>query len=919
MRPTLKTLASADPALAQKLRTALNQAGLDEDALVPMNIVEDILWGMAQEVGFGKAIGNGYAALIRSVGSDELHVYQAHLRRGGEQGPTMGTIFARHLVPVLLSGDRRIRDQFLKTVDVMCTKGSYTLNRPLEWLDELLAAKDLRTAYAFLGLLARLYHHPMTYADSLHFSNRLPEVLRQWNASRRWWQIDVLADLGAKDLKLVDPFIRGMQEGLALLSPSALRRFAADGWKQFSRHPETGTAFLSLASLTAREHYAAKQVAVALAQIGPRLNRYLSARLEVPATVRPLSQLSPPVPIAEHAHPHVCSDGRFIYLPDEIGCFDTKSANIGLYQCLTRLEAACFEFGTYVFDLEKFTAQGAMPQSGWIPVPAGQSDWHLFGQAFAEPELAIDLAHIYEHGRLMHLMSKHYPGLVRKAKPILREAWQAQYGPSSRVDPISALYGWVVLDQKPASQLSAPTQWHSQLRSFLEQFRHALKTRSTAESSAAMVVSTYEALAALWFSDPAARSVERAYHPLAIPFGWRMRPDLWANTEQAYEKLIRAIRSRLAAHGLISYRSDLRMCLGRSQGKITLKDLRKIVHPIPDVSSAPTALSSKKADDFKWLNLSQLLQGDRTTGLTMEGSEAPVYWYPEWDVGLNEYRIRHVRVSAPWVKGRAKGLYQRVLQRHHGLIRQVRRAFEMLRPQGLVILRPWIEGDAFDYRALLDFAIDQKAGLMPSERLYIKRVKQARDVAVLLLVDLSRSTAQVVRNRSATVLDIEKEAIVLLCEALEVVGDRYAIAGFSGSGRLGVEYQRVKEFEQALDNSTQKRIGAMQSQRSTRMGAAIRHATRHLEQVPAKVNLLIILSDGFPNDLDYKQDYAISDTRKAITEARARRIFVKAITVNSVGDPQLDALYGNLHHTVISDVRELPTKLLQIYGALTRM
>jgi nitric oxide reductase activation protein len=229
-----------------------------------------------------------------------------------------------------------------------------------------------------------------------------------------------------------------------------------------------------------------------------------------------------------------------------------------------------------------------------------------------------------------------------------------------------------------------------------------------------------------------------------------------------------------------------------------------------------------------------------------------------------------------------------------------------------------VEGDEFDYRALLDFAMDKKAGKTPSDRLYIKHLKQTRDVAVLLLVDLSRSTAHAIYNSKATILDVEKEAIVLFCEALQVVGDAFAIAGFSSTGRLGVDYLRIKDFEENMNDSVKCRINAMAPQRNTRMGAAIRHAYRQLEKTASKVRLLIILGDGFPNDVDYKHNYAIEDTRKAIFEGRSKNIFTHAITVQFSGDPRLDDLYGNVHHNVISDVRELPDKLLRIYGNLTR-
>jgi len=179
--------------------------------------------------------------------------------------------------------------------------------------------------------------------------------------------------------------------------------------------------------------------------------------------------------------------------------------------------------------------------------------------------------------------------------------------------------------------------------------------------------------------------------------------------------------------------------------------------------------------------------------------------------------------------------YEQTLKRHQGLVRRIRYAFELLKPEELTILRQWTEGDEFDYRALLDFVMDKRAGIMPSDRLYIKRIKQQRDVAVLLLADISRSTANLVpppaggmknvasafptEEGGQSVLDIEKEAIVLFCEALSLVEDAFAIAGFSGTGRLGVDYFKVKGFEDILDHAVKERISTLSPQRSTRMGA----------------------------------------------------------------------------------------------------
>jgi nitric oxide reductase activation protein len=303
-----------------------------------------------------------------------------------------------------------------------------------------------------------------------------------------------------------------------------------------------------------------------------------------------------------------------------------------------------------------------------------------------------------------------------------------------------------------------------------------------------------------------------------------------------------------------------------------------------------------------------------------ETAAQTVTWHPEWDCNLGDYLTEHTRVRDHAVTGCESRFYSRVLKRHRGLVKRIRTAFELLKPEGLKLYRQWIEGDAFDYRALLDFVLDKKAGITPSERLYIKRLKVNRDVAVLVLVDLSRSTANPVAGSTARVLDVAKEAIVLFSEALEVVGDIYAIAGFSGNGRLGVDYFHIKDFSEPMNRVVRNRIDAMAPQRNTRMGAAIRHAAAQFAAVSSRVRLLITIGDGFPNDLGYKKRYAVEDTRRAISELRSRHIHVHAITINidTADDGRLDDLYGEIHHNVIANVVDLPEKLWRIYGMLTR-
>jgi len=213
--------------------------------------------------------------------------------------------------------------------------------------------------------------------------------------------------------------------------------------------------------------------------------------------------------------------------------------------------------------------------------------------------------------------------------------------------------------------------------------------------------------------------------------------------------------------------------------------------------------------------------------------------------------------------------------------------------------------------------VDKRRRAAPSDRLYTKRVKNERDVSTLLLVDLSASTKNPAQGSAKSVLTVEKEAMVLFCEALSVVGDDFAVAGFSGAGPSRVDFVEAKGFTEPLSAEAKSRIAGMAPLRNTRMGAAIRHATALLAARESKVKILVVLSDGFPNDLDYKGPHAAHDVQKAVSEARGKAVHVHAITVNMQNARALDGLYGAARHTVISNVFQVPEKLPGIYRALT--
>jgi nitric oxide reductase NorD protein len=922
---TLKQLNWADPELFEAVKTSLDQKAVaipNEDVAI---LVEETLWALSMEISFGQSVAKGYADLIGEVSSKKFYRYRELIRHFGEKGPTLGRTMAKHLVPVLKHGNSKLLKCFLKTLIIMQSKGTYTLKDPLNELSKLINEKDFDSAFAYIDLLGDTFSGELSYVQCQNFAYNIPRAIRSFSVSRRAWQIKQLHRTIKADHRLFDPFLIGMEKGLYLLSKDALSDFVSLTLNKLAQRFKLAAKFLSLESKLGIDTFSNMQVTVPLSDVQQQLNDYLQARTNLSISVKSLSNLPDPKCRDNNQETFVCSDGIFIYLPDEINESFTKEENKKLYKSLTRLEAGLYEFGTFDFDLEKAKEKCSglegIKDPNWdldsIENNENISDLKCFFLLFPVPELADDLFTIFEHGRIRFLLNREYPGLIRQTLPVFQQKALDIIQQKKNRNTVFLLYLKIALNVAIHTHIDLDKKTAGFINQMEKHFKTAMAADHTVETCAELVTTAFPYVLRFLNAPEQSENLEKIYNPMRTPFGCRVRSDLFFMSHRNAEQLAAKLTVQLTKKGYKVYKSDIRRKLIANQGMISHEDIKSILlnsQKIENTNMSEYAISP----DLSWLDLSLFLNSKTFTPLISDDGNGSVFWYKEWDCNLNDYLSTHVRVldkSLPELSG---DFYGHTLIQHHGLVQNIRYAFELLRPEGLIRLRQWVEGDEFDYRALLDFAIDKKAGKIPSDRLYIKHIKQTRDVAVLLLVDLSRSTSNTVYNSKVTILGVEKEAIVLFCEALKVVGDAFAIAGFSSTGPLGVDYMRIKDFEETLDDRVKQRINAMAPQRNTRMGAAIRHASSQLENISSKVRLLIILSDGFPNDIDYKHKYAIEDTRKAIFEARSKNIFTHAITVHYTSDTKLDNLYGNIHHNVISDVRELPDKLLRIYGSLTR-
>ena len=291
--------------------------------------------------------------------------------------------------------------------------------------------------------------------------------------------------------------------------------------------------------------------------------------------------------------------------------------------------------------------------------------------------------------------------------------------------------------------------------------------------------------------------------------------------------------------------------------------------------------------------------------------EDGAHFYNEWDHQRRHYRKNWCVLRELDVHPVYSNFVADTLARYRPQVAQLKRSFEMLRGEDRLLKRQ-SSGDDVDFDALVGAWADLHSGMELSDRLLTRRHKAERNLAALFMVDMSGST-------KGWINDAERESLVMLCEALEVLGDRYAIYGFSGITRKRCEIFRIKRFDEPYDSTVKSRIAGIAPQDYTRMGVAIRHLTQLLNDVDARTKLLITLSDGKPDDYSdhYRGEYGIEDTRQALIEAHRAGIKPFCITIDHEARDYLPHLYGPVNWTLVDDVKRLPLKVADIYRRLT--
>jgi len=791
-----------------------------------------------------------------------------------------------------------------------------------------------------LGLAAR------DEEGALHAHGELPDALHRLEPALRARLLDVLAAGARADasalagvlpvvgavvsgvpasrretaLALAETVARGFPAGLAgalrhlgrVLEETSAEHalaWAERGVALGSTNPDAGRAFFALASRTSLRVLRASPTAVAFGDVQGVLRRVVHMLSGTPAVPRPAGRFGLRPPLETDA------DAGGIALPEVIDRLDTYEDNARLYNVLGALLAGRREHGTYA-DAALLAGLRAHRRASLLEELFLVTDGFRVACRLQAtyPGVAADLA----WGAARVLGSPLRPDAP--FDPLLAAALAAS-GRRPRDQRVPALPPWLAglaaLVLPSLAPLAAPSASAADARRVAVRLLDLFPEREEGDDA----LSGVPELLTLMLEDDDGSPFGEGAQPLPARYDLdddEAPPELMRDLELALgdelddlasgarplsaEELRRLIESgalsKLAqAHGVDVERMGLYVT--------QLAGKRFAERETPDTGNAPVANTPAA----------------RARRLASE--DGAVFVYDEWDHQIGDYRPDWCKLREIVLPGDSGVFFDRALARHASLVPEIRRHFLRVRPETYRPLRGLEDGDDFDLNAVVDAHVQRKTGHPDSSKVYTMRARQERDVATLFLLDMSASTDEAApdSSSSARIIDIAKDALVIMASALEEIGDTYAIYGFSGQGREQVEVYPIKAFEERLTAAVQSRLGGIEPRGSTRMGTALRHVVTKMKRLAAPSRHLLLLSDGFPQDLDYGADrqshlYGIRDTAVALRETQRAGVRPFCITVDLAGHDYLREMCDPHAYMVIEDVADLPRELPKIYQRL---
>jgi nitric oxide reductase NorD protein len=732
--------------------------------------------------------------------------------------------------------------------------------------------------------------------------------------------LNLVAEIAVADAESALAAFRSAAQALRKVSLAQFEEWVETGLhEKQSASPKARKSYFALETRQSNELLQEAQVGLALEKIQTVLRIYVEGLTGKEVEVAPLSAMPQESRIG---------DGKTIYLPSLVNEFETDEMDFRLYKVLAAHGAGQIEFGTFEKDSKELKAAftslselyaataeqaDAFSLAGYIEdVQQGEkalseeeiradlkkrrkklpkdSDYRAVLQVFPEPRLARKIFGTMENARIDAALRRTYRGLRKDLdlmQTLLREKRPFIFDVPINQVPFELLFQITLCGGATDDARQFYGQIVSEIETVIENYL-ALKNASVADS----VMATSRVYTLFQNITPEEKQAEDS-------------------EEQNEDKGEFAYEDKNSAESVLENQVKREQ---KPQKLQDIKDLFNAWNTLDDDDSEPDDLQGAEAWTHNEVPEQPLEAGDLA------------FSYDEWDRDLNDYRVGWSRVIEKKVRQGDRNFVELARSRYRGVISSIRHQFQMMKPENLTRINREIDGEDYDLNALIDYVVDKRADGQQSENIYTKRLRKQRDVAVSLLLDQSSSTARTITRNplqpythpGRRIIEIEKEGLVLMSEALEAVGDVYSINGFTSEGRRNVKFYVVKDFAEKYSDEIERRIGGITFQNNTRMGAAIRHAAAKLVRQESRTKLLIILTDGRPYDHDYGDArYAREDVREALTEAKLHGITPFCITIDRESEAELKDLYGDVGYTIIDDVLSLPERMPNIYRRLT--
>ena len=644
-------------------------------------------------------------------------------------------------------------------------------------------------------------------------------------------------------------------------------------------------------------------------------------------------QLTPSVasPPGTGREPTTESDGASIQVPNELSPFPTEALNRGAYRVAVLHQLGYLEHGTYAFDLTGFIGNRRNPA--------------LAQRVFATLE---DL-------RIDTIIRRQYPGARFDIDRVLEHARSSRRAlPRGRplASLLEALVQFSLGADVPGLNAQDETGWQHRMLDVAATLQVPGATVHDTGRVAAEICRFLEELD-VRSGDPRPETTDSDADADADDSP--APPTTGADGQSNGADVDRVDLSEDDLNGTrIDFRGELSPDPGQGRGVGDATDARG-----ESASQTAPALKATTSPETITDPTGPTLAARRSGG-PLAGDHLRTYFYREWDYRSQSYLPDWCRLHEHHLRGEDYAFITGVRRRHALLAGQVKRHFGAIRPEAWHRVHRTPDGDELSLDSVVEAVIDRRSGHATDEHLYVRRDRAVRDVAAAFLLDMSRSTDSPVPDPAELaqaaipsapdpgehdpylrggyfdfdefdlgpgapkrrVIDVAKESLAVMCDALQTLGDSHAIFGFSGSGRHNVEFHVAKEFSDRTSSRTWAALAAMEPIRYTRMGPPIRHTVTKLAAQPERTKVLVVVTDGYPQDEDYGPDrndrnYGIHDTARALEEAEAAGIATFCVTVDPAGHDYLRRMCAADRYLVISDVNALASELEKVYRSLT--